>query len=218
MNKLFILFKKDLKILFSNFYGIFYSLFMGLLIVFLISLVLEKTKGTGIEIASLTFWIASFFALMILFRDLYKTDNQRIREELLIANIEPQLVWLSKCLAGFLIFFLIQLLLLGATVIFLDLSIKSSILRFLSFLFLIDIGLVCLCSLFSAASDNVYTESTLVLILFPLQIPLLLSGTKAYMTLFTKAYDFLPWLKLTISCNAIFIGAGLILFPYIYKP
>ena len=218
MKLFFTFFKKDLRVFVKNFYGVVYALLMGLLIIFLLSLGLADKVSSIVEIASVVFWIASFFALMVLFRDLYRLDRFRIREELMVAGIDVQVVWLTKTLVVFMVFLLIQFVFLGATTLFLDIVPKGSFFEFFLLLFLIDMGLVCLSSLFSAMPTQFCTESVLVLILFPLQIPLLLGGIKANIVFFNGLGYIGVWWKLIISCDIIFVAISLLLFPHIYNP
>ncbi len=212
------LIKKDFKNLYHNLYGLLQSLFMGMLMIFLLSLGIENLEKLKLEIGSLIFWIASFFCLSVLFRDLYKFDTLRIREELCVSKVDFFSIFLSKAIIGIAVLLLLQIVFLGAIVLFLNLTPKGNFTYFMFLIFLIDIGLVALSALFSAVYGDFSSESLLMLIIFPLQIPLLLGGIKIT-AFYLKGYGYIgDWIKLVISCDAIFIGMSLILFPYIYYP
>jgi heme exporter protein B len=83
-----------------------------------------------------------------------------------------------------------------------------------------DIGLVIIGSLLGALSQGqAARESLLSVIVFPLLLPVLLSG----ITLFAMCFSPDPvgepesWLGLILAFDALFAGAGLFLFPFVYS-
>jgi heme exporter protein B len=62
-------------------------------------------------------------------------------------------------------------------------------------------------------------ESLFSILAFPLLLPLLLAGIRTGAALFAPAAgleDYGDWVRLILACDAVFSGAGLLLFGFIY--
>ena len=59
-------------------------------------------------------------------------------------------------------------------------------------------------------------ESLLSVILFPLLLPVLLGGIKLFAQAFAGQEPETAWLGILGAFDALFAGAGLILFPFVY--
>ena len=87
-------------------------------------------------------------------------------------------------------------------------------------LVLTDIGMASLGSLLGALSQGqAARESLLSIVLFPLIIPILLAGIRVCAGGFSEA---LPegvesWLGIAVAFDAVFLAAGLVLFPFVFS-
>ncbi|HBE95443.1 MAG TPA: heme ABC transporter permease CcmB, partial [Desulfovibrio sp.] len=80
-----------------------------------------------------------------------------------------------------------------------------------------DLGLVALGALLGALSQGqAARESLLSVILFPLLLPVLLGGIKLFAQAFAGQEPETAWLGILGAFDALFAGAGLILFPFVY--
>jgi heme exporter protein B len=212
--------RKDIGLLLLKGQGIVQAALLGLLLIFLFSLAGSGSKIPPSWIAAV-FWLASCFSLVLVFNGLYALEEEGLaREGLLMAPIPAQAIWLGKALAGGLLLLLLQLLFLPAAVVFLGAGPLSSWLEGAGLLFSADAGLVLLGSLFGALGQGHSTrESLLSVILFPLQVPLIMAGIHvgaALLATTPESGNLASWYGLMLAFDAVFAGAGLMLFPFVY--
>ncbi|MBG0775624.1 MAG: heme exporter protein CcmB [Desulfovibrionaceae bacterium] len=211
---------KDLRLTVARGTGLVQALLLGLLLIFVFSLARQAGQELSGQAAAAVFWLASAFCQVLVFNALYsleETNGQRTA--LLLSPAPAHAVWLGKALAGWLLILAAQLVFVPATVIFLGQSLGGDALTGLGVLLAADWGLVALGSLLGAlAQGQAARESLLSIILFPLLIPVLLAGVRIGAAVFAAgaAPDAGRWLGIVLAFDALFSGAGLILFPFVY--
>jgi heme exporter protein B len=212
--------RKDIGLLLFRGQGVVQAALLGLLLIFLFSLAGSGARIPGSWIAAI-FWLASCFSLVLVFNGLYALEEEsQAREGLLMAPIPAQSIWLGKALAGGSLLLLLQLLFLPAGMVFLGAGPLSSWIAGAGLLFSVDTGLILLGSLFGALGQGQSSkESLLSVILFPLQVPLIMAGIHIGTALLgpkAEAGALSSWFGLILAFDAVFAGAGLILFPFVY--
>jgi len=211
--------RKDLQLIFSGGGGLVQAVLLGLLLIFVFSLanpVGEKVSPQG---AAAIFWLASSFALILVFNTLYSVEEENLsRIGLILAPIPVQMIWVGKAVAGALLLILAQIVFLPAVVVFLGQETLISWPKALILLLGVDWGLVSIGSLLGAVSQGHNTKDSLLsIIVFPLLIPLLLAGIRLGALYFGATLESPgSWFGLIFSFDALFTGAALILFPFIY--
>lgn len=220
--------KKDLKLILTRSAGLSQALLLGLLLVFLFSLSLQTGEKLSPQSACTMFWLASIFCQVLIFQMLYTLEEQnlaRIGLQLLPSDLQG--VWLGKFLAGLVLLALAQIIFIPAMFVFLGQGLGKEILHAGIAILLTDIG-ICACgSLLGAlCMGQSGKESILSIVLFPLLIPLLLAAirlTSLGLIEFTDIPSFvdineiLRWHGLALAFDALFIGASLVLFPFLYN-
>ena len=218
--------KKDLKLILTRSAGLSQALLLGLLLVFLFSLSLQTGDRLSPQAASTMFWLSSIFCQVLIFQMLYTVEEQnsaRIGLQLLPSQV--QAVWLGKFLAGFILLALAQLVFIPAMFVFLNQSLGDYLLHACVGILLTDIG-ICACgSLLGALCvGQSGRESILSIILFPLLVPLLLAairltslGLMDSTVFFINQSEIMGWHGLALAFDALFCGAALILFPFLYN-
>ena len=168
------------------------------------------------------FWLASAFCQVLVFNMLYSLEEENgSRLGLLTLPVPSQGIWLGKALAGLLLILAAQLVFLPATFVFLGQSAGEEPVPALIGLLLTDVGMAASGSLLGALSvGRAGRESLLSIVLFPLMIPLLLAGIQLGATGFNP--DPMPdgpqdWIGLAAAFDAVFLAAGLALFPFVYS-
>jgi heme exporter protein B len=211
--------RKDLRLIRGK--GLMPSLLLGLLLIFLFSLSLQPGEGMTPQAAAAVFWMSSAFCQTILFSALYALEEVNgQRHGLLLAPAPVQGIWLGKALAGVCLLLAAQILFLPAAIVFLGQETGPSWPLGLGALLLTDAGMAGLGSLLGALSQSSSARDTLLgILLFPLQIPLLLAGISLGATAFRAPLppDAASWLGLSLAFDAIFLAAGLALFPHLYS-
>lgn len=210
---------KDLRLALGG-AGLLQAGLLGLLLIFLFSLSAPVGGLVAPQAAAAIFWLASAFALVLVFNALYGFEEEAgARAGLLLAPCPPQAVWLGKALAGLCLLGLAQLVFAPAAVIFLGQRGVEGPGLGLASVVLVDLGLVVLGSLLGALSQGgAARESLLSVVLFPLLAPVLLAGVRlgAAALADPAAEGVGGWLGLAGAFDALFAGAGLALFGHLY--
>ena len=212
--------RKDLALTLARGSGLVQALLLGLLLLFVFSL----SQGIGDRMApqgaAAVFWISSAFCQVLVFNQLYaleEVNNSRLG--LLLCPAPIQAVWLGKGCAGLMLLLLAQVIFLPAAVVFLGQTLDGPLPEALLALALTDIGMCALGSLLGAlAQGQAARESLLSIVLFPLLTPLLLAGISVGAQALGASSPDGPgaWLGIAAAFDAVFLGAGLLLFGYIY--
>lgn len=211
---------KDLRLTLARGSGLVQALLLGLLLLFVFSLSQQIGETMSPQGAAAIFWLASAFCQVLVFNMLYGLEEvNSARSGLLLMPWPVQAVWLGKALAGITLLLLAQLVFLPAAVVFLGQQISPLWPWALCAVLLVDVGMAALGSLLGALSQGqAARESLLSIVLFPLLVPLLLAGIRVGAGGFADA---LPegvssWLGVAAAFDALFLGAGIVLFGFIY--
>lgn len=211
---------KDLKVALSRAAGLSQALLLGLLLIFIFSLSSPPGEKPPPHTAAAIFWLGSAFCQILVFNQLYAAEEMNgTGDSLRMIPAPLQSIWLGKAVAGLVLLFLTQLVLLPALVIFLGQTIPGNPGRGLAALGSTDLGMAFLGSLLGALGHGqTGRESLLSIVLFPLMLPLLLAGTSMTAPVLGGFDDGSQnmWLGIALSFDAVFCAAGLCLFPFVY--
>lgn len=219
---------KDLRLVLTRGAGLTQALLLGLLLVFLFSLSLDAGESLSAQAAATMFWLASAFCQVLVFTMLYALEEANgARLGLLLLPVPVQAVWLGKAVVGLLLLFSAQCVFVPAVFVFLGQHMGPGWPVALAGLLLVDAGMAASGSLLGALSvGQAGRESLLSVIVFPLLVPLLLAGVRlTALALIPAAAPALAfaregmgsWLGLAAAFDALFLAAGLALFPYVYS-
>lgn len=214
--------QKDIRLILFRGGAFAQALLLGLLLVFVFSLSLPPGQTAAPQAAAAIFWLSSAFCVVLTYNMLYSLEEiTQARAGLLLMPAAVQAVWLGKALAGLLVLLAAQVVFFPAIVVFLAQTVHGDVLSFLLILLLVDLGLAGLGSLLGALAPGPASggarESLLSVIIFPLLIPLLLAGIASGSAIFSPAtLAGTRWLGLAAAWDAVFLGAALLLFPFVF--
>lgn len=212
--------RKDLCLVMARGGAWVQSLLLGLLLVFVFSLALPPGAQATAQTAATLFWLASAFCQVLAFNMLYALeDPTRARSGLRLAPVPVQAVWLGKALCGLILLVAAQVVFFPALMVFLAQPLGPGWPLFLALLALTDLGLAGLGSLLgSLAPGQAARESLLSVIIFPVLVPLLLAGIRGGEAAFAPALPegLTRWIGLAAAYDAVFLGAALLLFPFVF--
>lgn len=216
----FLIARKDLRLLLFRSGGLIQAMLLGLLLIFIFSLSAAPGEQTSPESAATIFWLSSIFCQILVFTHLYALEEvNKVRDGLLLLPAPVQGIWLGKAMAGAILLLLSQIIFLPASIVFLNLQFMEPIWPALLSLLITDVGLCSLGSLLGAVSLGAHgRESLLSILFFPLLIPLLLGGISlAAISLGSGQEEAMQWIGIGASFDMLFLGAGLLLFGFIYQ-
>ena len=223
LNAALIIARKDLRLLLRGGAGIVQPLLLGLLLIFVFSLAQRPGDVIQPQTAATVFWLASAFCLVLagsMLHSLEEADGARFG--LLLAPVPVQALWLGKAFGILAVLLLAQAVFLPAAIAFLRQELHALSWWVPACLLLIDIGLAAAGSLLGALSrGRSARESLLSVLLFPLILPLLLAGIHCGDLALSPGIadadaSALDWLGIAAAFDAVFLAAGLILFPFIF--
>ncbi|MGE4552039.1 MAG: heme exporter protein CcmB [Desulfovibrionaceae bacterium] len=212
---------KDLRLSLSGGQGPVQAVLLGLLLIFLFSLAYAEGAAVPARAAATIFWMASAFGLVLVFNDLFSLEEAAGARLGLISSPAPAVsVWLGKAAAGLTLLVISQAVFLPACAVFLGQDLRGPLWLLPAGLAAADLGLVVVGALLGALGQGqAARESLLSVVVFPLLAPVLLGGVTLFGTLFSgvDAGDSGSWLGLVLAFDALFGGAGLLLFPFVYS-
>ncbi|MFQ5849895.1 MAG: heme exporter protein CcmB [Candidatus Binatia bacterium] len=195
--------------------------FFGTILLFLFHFSFEIPRDRAAEMAPGLLWLAFIFTGTLGLTQLFQMEREnQCLEALLLCPMDRGALYLAK------VFFNITLMLLVEVVVFplFWVLFNLDLWRLLPSLFLVallgTIGFCVLGTLFSAVTLRARARELLLpLILFPLMIPVIL-GTIRGMEIILRAGDLqelLPWLRLLIGFDVIFVTVGFLVFEWVIE-
>lgn len=213
--------RKDLRLAFAGGQGPVQAVLLGLLLVFIFSLSAAPGDRFSPQQAMAIFWLCSSFAVVLIFSLLFRFEEENdTATALLLSPLPVQGLWLGKTLAGLVLLLLCQIFFFPAALVFLGLDPGGSLHGLLLMVLGVDLGLCVLGGLIGAMGHgHGAKDALLTIIVFPLQIPLLLSGIRIGVGLMqgTALAGVGEWFGLVLAFDAVFAGAALFLFPHVFR-
>lgn len=173
------------------------------------------------EIAGTILWISLLFAGVLGFGRNASEEHEGSRMEgLLLAPVDPALLFAGKAAANFCFLSLLEVALLPAFMVLLDFGPSSLLPEFIVVAAAANAGLAATGALFGAASQLSRVRSLMVpLLSFPVVLPLLLGASRLTSMLLTTG-DFGPearWLGLMAVFDVIFVTIGAVLYEFVIQ-
>ena len=212
--------RKDLALLGLRGGAFLQAILLGLILIFVFSLAQEAGQTISPQHAACVFWLSSLFGQILLFNQLYALEEvhgQRLA--LLLLDAPAQTIYLAKALAALILLILAQLVFWPAGLIFLAQDLPQDFLGSILGVISVDLGICALGSILGALSQGqAVRESLITILLFPLLTPLLLAAISLQTQMQIADWSASShWFFLTLAYDAIFLSAGLLLFPFIYS-
>lgn len=211
---------KDLRLALARGGGLVQALLLGLLLLFVFSIARAGGAPASPREAAAFFWLSSVFCQILIFNQLYALEERNeTRLGLLLSPYPAQGIWLGKALAAFVLLLLAQAFFLPATIVFLNQTPQGGLGPALAGLILVDAGICGLGSLLGAMTQGQGGRDALLsVIFFPLLIPLLLAAINiGAVFLGSGQEDLTSWLSIAAAFDAVFSGAGLLLFGFLFR-
>lgn len=210
-------FRKDVRIEFRNRYAV-NTLLLFVLGALLLVLFAVGPQPLSARVQSALLWIVMLFAASIGLGRSFVAEEERGTVLLLQLNTTPSMVFVGKLLFNLALVALLTIVAVGPFLFLLDLSIAAPGLLAAT-LGLGAVGLASATTLLAALVARAARQGPLLpVLLLPLLVPLLVSGTSAT----RKAIAGLPWIQAQDELLTLFgfagatISAGVVLFDYVW--
>lgn len=199
------------------------SAFLSVVVFALLSLVIfffawDPTAVAAIDLAPGVLWVTFTFAgLLGLHRSFGAELQDRAIDALLIAPVEREAIYLGKALANTIFVGAVLVIAVPAVTLFYNLPVGPAILALGPIALLAAIGLVAIGTVFSAMAVNTrLAELLLPMLSLPFFVPIVMSSAGASTRLLAgrPLSEALPWIKLLIAFDIVFVVACTLAYPY----
>jgi heme exporter protein B len=195
--------------------------FFGTLLLFVFHFAFEIRPERVAEMAPGLLWLAFLFTGTLGLTQLFQAERENhCLDALLLSPIDRGALYLAKVSFNLILMLLVELTVFPLFWVLFNLEFG----RLLPFLFLVallgTIGFCVLGTLFAAVTLKARARELLLpLVLFPLVIPVILATVRG-MEIILRAGEFeeaLPWLRLLIAFDVIFLTAGFLIFEWVIE-
>jgi heme exporter protein B len=218
----FAIFKKDLRAEFRTKEVFNSALVFALVVIVIFSMAFEPSSQEAADLSGGLLWIAfAFSGVLALSRTFAREVPNDCILGLQLAPIPAAAIYTGKLLGNVLFLFLLELLLLPIFSVFYNVHLWERGGWMLVIVLLGSWGLAAVGTSFAAIATNVrLRELMLPVLLFPIEIPLLLSlvqGTTAILRGGDSLDDAWIWLRMAVGFDVIFTTLSLYLFEYVLE-
>lgn len=193
--------------------------FFGAVVLFLFHFAFEMPRERTAEMAPGLLWLAFIFTGTLGLGQLFQAEREnRCLEALLLSPVDRGALYLAKVLFNFLLMILVELVVFPLFGVLFNLDFWNLLPSLFLVAILGTIGFCVLGTLFSAMTLRARARELLLpLILFPLMIPVILATIRGMeIVLRTGAFEeALPWLRLLIGFDVIFLTVGILIFDWV---
>ena len=210
--------RKDLAIEFRTRTAFFSAIVFALLAIVVFFFAWDTTAVAAIDVAPGVLWVIFIFSgLLGLHRSFGVEQEERAIDGLLGAPIDREAIYLGKGLANLLFVLGVQAIAIPAVALFYNVPLGDRALAIAGIAVLAAIGLVAVGTLFSAMTVNTrLAELLLPVLALPFFVPIVIPAAQTTARLLSgrPAAEAMPWLKLLLAFDIVFVVACAIAFPY----
>ena len=218
----FAILKKDLRSEFRTKEVFNSSAVFALLVIVIFSMAFEPTSQQARQLSGGLLWVAfTFSALLALSHTFAREVPNDCLQGLQMAPLSPAAIYVGKLFSNLIFVGVLELLLLPLFALFYNVRIGDRALALVGIVLLGSWGLAAVGTTFAAIATSVrLRELMLPVLLFPIEIPLILSlveATTAVLQGTDPIVEARVWLRICAGFNVIFTILSLYLFEYILE-
>jgi len=178
----------------------------------------DPSAVAAVDLAPGVLWVTFTFAgLLGLHRSFGMEAQDRAIDALLVAPVEREAIYLGKALANFVFVGTVLCAALPALVLFYNLPPAPALAALAPIALLAAIGLVSVGTLFSSMAVNTrLAELLLPMLSLPFFVPIVMASSQASTRLLAgrPLAEAMPWIKILIAFDLVFVVACTVAFPY----
>ena len=221
LNQFFLLLRKDLLLEMRRRESLLTMFFFGTLLLFVFHFSFDLVPARVSEMAPGLLWLAFLFTGTLGLAQLFEAErNNHCLEALLLSPMDRGALFLAKTSFNFILMVLVEIVVIPLFWVLFNLRSWDVIPSLFLVTLLGTVGFCVLGTLLSAVTLKARARELLLpLILFPLMIPVIL-GTIRCMETVLRAGDLgdaLPWLRLLVGFDVIFLTVGVLIFDWVIE-
>lgn len=195
--------------------------FFGALLLFLFQFAFEIRPDRVAEMAPGLLWLAFVFTGTLGLTQLFQVERENsCLEALLLTPFDRSALFVSKVLFNLILMILVESVVFPLFAILFNLDYWTLLPSLFAVTFLGTFGFCVLGTLFSAVTLTARARELLLpLVLFPLLIPIILATIRCLEIILRSGAwsEGLPWLRLLIAFDVIFMTAGYLIFEWVVE-
>ena len=221
LSQTFLLLKKDLVIELRRRESLLTMFFFGTLLLFVFHFSFDLVPERVAEMTPALLWLAFLFTGTLGLAQLFEAERgNHCLEALLLSPMDRGALFLAKTAFNFILMFLVEIVVIPLFWILFNLR-SWDVIPYLFFVTLLGtVGFCVLGTLLSAVTLKARARELLLpLVLFPLMIPVILGTIRCMETILRvgELGDALPWLRLLIGFDVIFLTVGVLIFDWVIE-
>ncbi|MEK7851643.1 MAG: heme exporter protein CcmB [Deltaproteobacteria bacterium] len=221
LKKVFLIAAKDLRIEFRSKEKVYSMFIFSLLVMVIFNFAFEPGASYINDVAPGVLWVAFTFAASLgLSRSFMLEKEEDCMQGLMLSPLDRSGIYLGKFLGNFFFTIAMEVISLPFFAVFFNLSLVSNIPSLMIIIFLATFGFIAVGTLFSALSVGIRGgEMILPLLLFPMQVPVIISAVKATGMIMAgmEIGEYANWLKILVAFDIIFFIAPFVIFEYLIE-
>jgi len=212
---------KDLRIEYRSRQAFLTTVFFALLILIIFNFAFDPGDQAIKAAAPGILWVSLLFPGVIQLNRSFQSEREDgTLYGLILSPVDRGLLFLGKFLANAVLLFLIDLLILGAFLIFYNLELSVRLFWLVLLLLLVGIVFSSVGTLFAAMVSSLRTRDVLLpILLFPILVPVVIAAVNASRELLGSGelQFFYQWLRLLAVTDVIFLAGAYIVFEFVLE-
>ncbi|HEX2931666.1 MAG TPA: heme exporter protein CcmB [Candidatus Binatia bacterium] len=195
--------------------------FFGTLLLFVFHFSFDPAPDKVVEIAPALLWLAFLFTGTLGLAQLFQSERENhCLEALLLSPLDRGALFLAKTCFNLILMLIVEIVVLPLFWVLFNLTSWNLLPRLFLVTLLGTIGFCVLGTLMSAITLRARARELLLpLILFPLMIPVILATIRCMENVLRVGEfgDALPWLRLLLGFDVIFLTLGVLIFDWVIE-
>lgn len=221
LNQTFLLLRKDLLLEMRRRESLLTMFFFGTLLLFVFHFSFDLAPERVAEMAPALLWLAFLFTGTLGLAQLFEAERgNHCLEALLLSPMDRGALFLAKTAFNFILMVLVEIVVIPLFWILFNLRSWNVIPKLFLVTLLGTVGFCVLGTLLSAVTLKARARELLLpLVLFPLMIPVILGTIRCMETILRagELSDALPWLRLLVGFDVIFLTVGVLIFDWVIE-
>jgi heme exporter protein B len=221
LSQIFLLLRKDLLLELRRRESLLTMFFFGTLLLFVFHFSFDLAPDRVAEMAPALLWLAFLFTGTLGLAQLFEAERgNHCLEALLLSPMDRGALFLAKTAFNFILMVLVEIVVIPLFWILFNLRSWDVVPSLFLVTLLGTVGFCVLGTLLSAVTLKARARELLLpLVLFPLMIPVILGTIRCMETILRAGElgDALPWLRLLVGFDVIFLTVGVLIFDWVIE-
>lgn len=221
LSQIFLLLRKDLLLELRRRESLLTMFFFGTLLLFVFHFSFDLAPERVAEMAPALLWLAFLFTGTLGLAQLFEAERgNHCLEALLLSPMDRGALFLAKTAFNLILMVLVEIVVIPLFWILFNLRSWDLIPNLFLVTLLGTVGFCVLGTLLSAVTLKARARELLLpLVLFPLMIPVILGTIRCMETILRTGElgEALPWLRLLIGFDVIFLTVGVLIFDWVIE-